>query len=261
MKTMFCICWMLGCSLTLLAQYCNLDPHKVMHYVTTDYKKNLTKRDSLLVQEVVENTDSVSLSLAWFGDSYTEQAIRDGENLEYAVFHKKSRLTRRILLDGEKENEQTRKYLASGSRNLSEEELAQEWEAYSRHFRSEGIIQLPIPDNVQPETPLPECHYFSKIGFVKAKGAVKGEYLGMEVIETPAGRFDCVKIRVESTMTCLFSGSTPYQVLTKSEQTFTYRVRRRSGAGIGALKGICVRSEPNVMEGCCSYMKKDFTSI
>lgn len=200
MKTVFCICWMLGCSLTLLAQYCNLDPHRVMHYVTTDYKKNLTKRDSLLVQEVVENTDSVSLSLAWFGDSYTEQAIRDGENLEYAVFHKKSRLTRRILLDGEKENEQTRKYLASGSRNLSEEELAQEWEAYSRHFRSEGIIQLPIPDNVQPETPLPECHYFSKIGFVKAKGTVKGEYLGMEVIETPAGRFDCVKIRVESTM-------------------------------------------------------------
>lgn len=185
-------------SSAVYAQYCCTEQGTVAYYVTENFKKKKTLRDSVIVKNVLDEPERIVVEQLGYGDSYTPADVREGTNREIFIYGKKTGFTEFVILDAETENEEVRRYMASGYVPGREAEAEEEYRKYSEHFRAEGGIRIPIKENAAMDEKLPECHYLHKMSFMKMRAHLKGCYKGKEMVNTPAGDFECVKIQTES---------------------------------------------------------------
>lgn len=185
-------------SSAVYAQYCCTEQGTVAYYVTENFKKKKTLRDSIIVKNVLDEPERIVVEQLGYGDSYTPADVREGTNREIFIYGKKTGFTEFVILDAETENEEVRRYMASGYAPSREAEAEEEYRKYSKHFRAEGGIRILIKENALMDEKLPEYHYLYKMSFMKMRAHLKGCYKGKEMVNTPAGDFECVKIQTES---------------------------------------------------------------
>lgn len=195
---------------TACAQYCCTEKGTVFHYITNDIKENKIFKDSLSVQNVVDKNGRTIVELVGYGESYTPRDVREGNNRETFVYRKKEDITDYIILNSETENELIRQYIASGYLAGQEAEAEKEYQAYRKFMRADGQINIPIKANAKANEQIPTCRYTYKMGIFKAKAILKGTYRGIEIVHTPAGDFECVRIQTQCKNKILLSAHKEY---------------------------------------------------
>lgn len=197
MKKVFSFFLLLSSFTYAHAQYCCMKEGAVLIYETIDKKNNRVLIDSVIVEKVVYKDDTTFVTKAWYGDSYSPSEIRAKTNIDEYEYCHKDKKTDRVIMDSKKENEESYKFIASGYKNGKKEDIEKEWKEYSRRIYAVGRVYVPLPDSIPLHLSMPESHYMYKASIYKFKASVKGEYSGVEVLETEAGRFECAKLSME----------------------------------------------------------------
>lgn len=200
------------CTISANAQYYNSKTEKAACYVTTDLKKKKTLRDTLYITDVVDKGDRLIIKEDAFGDSHSPQSILDGANITFYIYYKDQDITEVILLDGTSENETIKKDIYSRYLPSQQKEAEEEYKSYIKYMHSDGRISFPLKDNATMGEDIPPCNYLQKIGPMTMKASLKGQYKGREIIHTPVGDFDCIKVYTESKGKIMFVSETEYAI-------------------------------------------------
>lgn len=253
MKT-FCVYFLLILFSTCIhAQYCCMKEGAVLIYETIDKKNNRVLIDSVIVEKVVHKDDTTFVTKAWYGDSYSPSEIRAKTNIDEYEYCHKDKKTDRVIMDSKKENEESYKFIASGYKNGKKEDIEKEWKEYSRRIYAVGRVYVPLPDSIPLHLSMPESHYMYKASIYKFKASVKGEYSGVEVLQTEAGRFECTKLSMEVRKRAWWMSSKDKIVewyakgigLVKSE-TYNKRGKLQEVTTLKAVRGFTIGEEDAV---------------
>lgn len=198
------------CALSVQAQYFNAKKGTVAYYVTVDHKNNKTLKDTASVIDVKDESKRLMIKQAIHGDHYDINSIIDGSNLQTYVYHKDKDVTEIIILDSGMENELVRKRIFSTYLEGQQEEAEKAFIEYNNKIRAEGRISIPLGEGMKDGEDVPSCTYYQKMGAVTMKAYLKGKYKGREIVHTPAGDFDCIKVYTESKAKLMLFSNTEY---------------------------------------------------
>lgn len=206
------------CVISVQAQYFNAKKGAVAYYITVDRKKNEILKDTASVIDVKDEDNRLTMRQTVHGDRYAVRSIMNGNNLQTMdgnslqtyVYHKDTGVTEINLLDSEMENEWIRKRILSTYPENRREEAEKACAEYSKVIRTEGRIIIPLRENAKEGEEVPPCTYCQKMNTVTMKAYLKGKYKGREIIRTPAGDFDCIKVYTENKAKFMFFSETEY---------------------------------------------------
>lgn len=205
---------------SIKAQYCNTTQGTVLYYKTFDSEKDQSVIDTSRVAEVLDKDNSLIVK---YHDSNVAPAEDDMFAMTY-VFDKQH-TTYAVFMDAKEQNENIRKLMTSHYPESKKATAEEDIKKAMKMIRSEGIIRIPLSPDAKKGDEIPPCNFFYKIGWFKFTVTLNGKYEGFETVNTPVGKFNCLKV----------SYTVKSKVMMTSE---SYNVTEWYAEGIGMVKSM-----------------------
>lgn len=199
------------CSSGIYAQYCSLQENTKLYYEVRN--NNGKKEICTTVSRVETQNDTTFITL-------TDLMPKLNENMAGTPLRKKITYSNGntivYLQDAETEKDNISAMVSNIVKNA--DSLTVE-----KNYSTEGQVCITLNDHVKAGEKITPCKGTIKVGPLKINTTLKGEYTGNETVETPAGKFECIKVK--------------YTVRTKALITFdTSEVTEWYAKGIGLVK-------------------------
>ena len=180
-KYILSTCFLL-CTSGMYAQYCNMQKNTELHYYVQTAKG--TSKTCTIVSDVQKRNDSTFITLAEpmpKMEGQTEE-IQSQEKIVYTDGN-----TVVYLQDSETEKKNILTMVAGTTENADMTKIEDK-------FSVKGDAYIILNDKAKAGDKIQPSKSTIKMGPVKFTTSIKGEYGGHETIETPAGRFECLKV-------------------------------------------------------------------
>lgn len=223
------------------AQYCNTVKGNVLYYKTFDNKNNSSNIDSIEVIDIKNENNNLIITYKEYLDKSSK--IDNGSNKTTFIFDDHN-ITYVMYIDAKIENENMKKRMLSYYPDERKIDAEKDFQTFQKRMRAEGYIRIPLHANIKKGDEIPVCKYSYKMGIVNMSISLSdGKYEGNEFIQTPIGKFNCLKVSYIIKSRIMLASETNYITewyaegigLVKSE-TITKKGKSRSSSILVSIK-------------------------
>lgn len=199
---------LLLCPIQLSAQFCNRAKGTIINYKYENFEENKKSTNSYRIADVYNEDGNLFVQMDMPVDT-TVADIPIGNITGTQYIYDKTGMAKVVLISGEGMKKQimgiTAAVLENEKEKISEEEL-------NSMIESEGEIAIDLRWDAKKGDKIPDCKITTKMMVVKYTVTLRdGLYEGNEMVSTPLGDFDCIKVSYKIKMSCMANSvSTSY---------------------------------------------------